>query len=371
VRRVVGSGAVDDTALRQAVARAVGGGVGVARALLEAGAVEPELMRQAATDQIVDAVFDLLRWPNGDFSFGMGEENPDDVGLAVTTEQVVGDATSRRDAWESLSRLIPSPDVVLTMPVVLPEETSLDPDAWALLALIDGARSVGDIVDVSGAGQYTVVSTLAALIQRGLVVLRDEETPDHVALVRRRQQLLAPLEAGAAPAEPAAQPAAETEHVAPVGVPHGTAVVPGSTVPATAGGPSVPQAPAVPNPVPAGVPAAPAAAVASGAPGPLAGAHSPQGVVPPRPEPFLPKRDVDHPEPGAAPGFAAPSGTGPTGAPPAGPPPVGGLSSGGATPGGTAGVATAAAPAPEGAIERDPTVNRSLMLRLIAGVRGL
>jgi hypothetical protein len=370
-RRLVGLGAADDAALRRAVERATADGAGVARALLEAGAVDAALVQRLALEQAIDAVFDLLRWPNGDFSFGMGEENPDDVGLAVTTEQVVSDATSRRDAWESLSRLIPSPDVVLTMPVVLPEETSLEPEAWALLALIDGARSVGDIVDVSGAGQYTVVSTLAALIQRGLVVLRDEETPDHVALVRRRQQLLAPLEGGAAPAELAAQPVAETEHVAPVGVPQGTAVVPGSTVPATAGGPSVPQAPAVPNPAPTGVPAAPAAAVASGAPGPLAGAHSPQGVVPPRSEPFLPKRDVDHPEPGAAPGFAAPSGAGPTGAPAAGPPPVGGLSSGGAIPGGTPGVATAAAPAPEGAIERDPTVNRSLMLRLIAGVRGL
>jgi len=50
----------------------------------------------------------------------------------------------------------------------------------------------------------------------------------------------------------------------------------------------------------------------------------------------------------------------------------GGLSSGtagGAN--GVAGAATAAAPAGESAIERDPTVNRSLMLRLIAGVRGL
>ena len=34
-------------------------------------------------------------------------------------------------------------------------------------------------------------------------------------------------------------------------------------------------------------------------------------------------------------------------------------------------MATAAAPVSDGAIERDPTVNRSLMLRLIAGVRGL
>jgi hypothetical protein len=39
---------------------------------------------------------------------------------------------------------------------------------------------------------------------------------------------------------------------------------------------------------------------------------------------------------------------------------------------GPAGSAAAAvAPSAEAAIERDPTVNRSLMLRLIAGVRGL
>jgi len=50
----------------------------------------------------------------------------------------------------------------------------------------------------------------------------------------------------------------------------------------------------------------------------------------------------------------------------------GGLSSGAAGGlSGAAGAATATAPAGEGAIERDPTVNRSLMLRLIAGVRGL
>ena len=38
------------------------------------------LVQRLALEQAVDAVFDLLRWPNGDFAFGMGEENPDDVG---------------------------------------------------------------------------------------------------------------------------------------------------------------------------------------------------------------------------------------------------------------------------------------------------
>ena len=53
-----------------------------------------------------------------------------------------------------------------------------------------------ELVDLTGSGQYAVVSTLAALVQRGLLEVRDEsaEADDHVAVVVRRQRLLAPLE---------------------------------------------------------------------------------------------------------------------------------------------------------------------------------
>lgn len=391
-RRLVGLGAADDAALRRAVERGASEGAGVARALLEAGGVDSSLVKRLALEQAVDAVFDLLRWPNGDFAFAMGEENPDDVGLAVSADKVVADATARRDSWESLSRLIPSPEVVLTMPVVQPDgAASLAPDEWALLSLIDGERTVGVLVDVSGAGQFTVVSTLASLVQRGLLILRDEDGPDHVTLVRRRQQLLAPLEGGTAAAVDQSTTAAPAN---PAQVP----IVPGANVPATAGGPTSPQSPGGGAPTPPAGPVTPAdptyqtpaaAAAQATEPGVLPGAHDPASVVPPRPEPFMPKRVVDHPEPGRAPGFAAPataganagvsgaaaqgssgpsagtSGPGVSTNPSASAPQMSGAATG------TAGVATAAAPASEAAIERDPTVNRSLMLRLIAGVRGL
>jgi hypothetical protein len=58
-------------------------------------------------------------------------------------------------------------------------------------------------------------------------------------------------------------------------------------------------------------------------------------VTPQRPEPFLPPRRPEHPEPMAA------------------------VAGGGAT------------AALSAAIERDPSVNKSMLLRLIAGVRGL
>ncbi|MFL6179215.1 MAG: DUF4388 domain-containing protein [Actinomycetes bacterium] len=377
-RRLVGLGAADDAALRRAVERCTSEGAGVARALVEGGAIDAALVQRLALEQAVDAAFDLLRWPNGDFAFAMGEDNPDDVGLSVPADQVVADATARRDSWDALSRLIPSPEVVLTMPVVLPEgAAAIAPDEWALLSLIDGRRSVGVLVEVSGAGQFTVVSTLATLLQRGLLVLRDEESPDHVELVRRRQQLLAPLEVGVAQSAPDQK---QDQPQAPV--------VPSAAVPATAGGPlgatggpgaaqpgqqSMPAAPASGETLPQ----APAAQVAQagdpGDPGVLPGAHAPAAVVPPRPEPFMPKRVVEHPEPTRAPGFAAPAASSPSGsvAATAAGSTSGGVSGAGSTSGGVAGVATAAAPAGETAIERDPTVNRSLMLRLIAGVRGL
>ena len=360
-RRIVGLDACDDAALRRAVERATAEDVGVARALAEAGAVDPDLLNRLALEETIDSVFDLLRWTDGDFAFGVDESNPDDVGLAVAAEHVVAEATARRETWDAVSRIIPSPEVILTMPVVVAEPPAVGRDEWALLALVDGHRSVGELVEVSGAGQFAVVSTLATLVQRGMLVLQDDDSPDHVTRVRRRQLLLAPLET----AEPAPDPvlAASQTADAPAevvvagspaaGVTVDTAVV----VPVT---PTAPTAPPIGQPGATEVPQAPAAAAAlatsiqdpAEAQPPLGGAHDPINVVPPRPEPFMPKRVVDHPEPARS-GFSAP----------VSPPSVVSATSQGA--------AAAAQPMAETAIERDPTVNRSLMLRLIAGVRGL
>jgi len=330
-RRLVGCGAVDDQALADAIGTATNGeGRGVVGALLEAGSVDADLVRQAATDQTVDAVFDLLRWSRGDFAFVVDQPNPDDVGITLPIEATLADAEARRTGWESASQVVPSPGAVLVMPVVLAADPVLSCEEWSLLALVDSRRSVSDLVDLTGSGQYAVVSTLAALVGRGLLEVRSADRDgadenDHVATVVRRQQLLAPLEAFVPEVETSAP--AEVEAVVEV-----TAVVDAEDE---------------------------AAAPEEHQPVMLGGAHVPQDVVPPRPEPFLPKRQADfdeHDTSRSAHPLPAQAGPG----------------SSGAQLGDVVG-ATVTAPDPEASamIERDPNVNRSLMLRLIAGVRGL
>ena len=175
-RRLVGSGTLTDEALADAIQVALSGeGVGVVRALLDQGAVDAELLRVAAGDQSVDAVFDLLRWQNGDFAFVMDEGNPDDVGVSMSVEAVLADAEARRASWDSVSQVVPSPQAVLAMPVVLPADPQVSREEWSLLALVDGRRTVTELVDLTGSGQYAVVSTLAALVTRGLLEVRAED----------------------------------------------------------------------------------------------------------------------------------------------------------------------------------------------------
>ena len=362
-RRIVGLGACDDAALRRAVERAATENVGVARALAEGGAVDAAVLTQLALEQVVDAVFDLLRWLEGDFSFSVDEENSDDVGLAVPAEQIVAEANSRRETWDAVSRVIPSPEVVLEMPVIVPEGPTITREEWSLLALIDGHRTVGELVEVCGSGQFAVVSSLASLVQRGMLNIHDEDSPDHVTSVRRRQLLLAPLETGQVTAtDPVTAPVPATgPATGPTTVPTTAEEATAASIAGAGAELTVPLQPAIAHrPPPAAV--APAAAEApSGAV--IGGAHQPINVVPPRPEPFLPKRDVDHPEPARG-GFAAAASSPATHPTPATAPPMSSGMSGG-------GAAAATQPVGESAIERDPTVNRSLMLRLIAGVRGL
>ena len=346
VRRLVGSGAVDDAALRAAVARSVADGTGLARALLEAGAVDPELVAQAASDQAIDAVFDVLRWPDGDFGFDLAAQDLDDVGIVLDHQRVLLEAKARAQAWTQLEVLVPGLDSVLSVPVVLHHDPEVTRDEWALLALVDGRRRLRDLVELTGCGEFAVTTTLAQLVQRGLLHVRDAAQPDHVTVVERRMAMLASVESTDEAEAPTVAPEPEQHHVAGPGALGMSAAAALAAARAAQG---LPQ-PGVPGPGTVGRPVR-------------------REVVPPRPEPFLPGRRPDHPEP-AEPVAPAMHQTVAHSAPPR-TSPGGGAMTEGATARALMEPTSLTDPVAEGAIERDPAVNRSLLLRLIAGVRGL
>jgi hypothetical protein len=331
-RRIAGSGAVDDDALTDAVARVADDPeVGIARALRDAEDIEDDSLRAVVAEHIVDTVFDLLRWEDGDFEFVQDEPNADDVGVTRPVDDIVTEARARLESWSSVEKHIPTPDTVLAVALAPDSEPSVSRDDWALLALVDGRRTVADIVELCGRGEYSVVVALAELVSRELL---EVDKGDGVSALTRRQQLLGTLE-NSRVSEPEPELRAVPD---PVDDDSGS----GGQDAAIELAPEASTAPALTQVVEDIVMNVSLDdGTDDNAPAQRFGRQSGtsrdlSAVTPQRPEPFIPQRAPDHPEPALA---------------------VGG------------GVATAAATAH--AIERDPSVNKSLLLRLIAGVRGL
>ena len=388
-RRLVATVAIGDAELNAAVERAAVNGIGVARALLDAGAVDLDFLRNLVAEQAVDAVFDLLRWTEGDFSFTVDEPGPDDVGFALGVEPLVNDARSRLESWDHACRVIPSPETVLALPVALREDLHVTRGEWAMLALVDGSRNVADLVALAGRGDYAVVSQLAALIERGLVSVRTPDAEEGALALARRHAILARLETGAA--DPIIEVRDREVRAVEQAPSTGFAPLP----PVFGGSPRTPDRSGsrATDSTDAAVASADAAiadngfadatmeelspistvasvlaAAANGDPSPFARTQAPvrsdenraahlvadtrTAVTPARPEPFMPRRRPEFPDDGARTALMRPT-----------------ASSGGSTALATAASADSADHA--GHIERDPSVNKSLLLRLIAGVRGL
>jgi hypothetical protein len=193
-RRLVGNAVIGVDDLAAAVERASRSRVGIARALLDAQAVDADVLQSMVREQAVDAVFDLLRWSDGDFSFVIDEPALDDIGVQLAVDDLVAQARGRLDAWEHACQVIPAPDTVLTLPISVREDPHLSRAEWALLALVDGRRSVADLVALAGQGDFAVVSALAGLVERGLLVVRTHDGDEGALALVRRQAILAELE---------------------------------------------------------------------------------------------------------------------------------------------------------------------------------
>ena len=348
-RRLVGAGLVDDDALEEAVSVVASGeGVGLAKVLSDLGAVDDNELRGAAVEHANDAVFELLRWPDGAFSFVVDEADPDDLGVTLAVDDIVAEGRRRLDHWPTLTATVPSTRAVVSVAPAPEAEPTLTRDEWALLSLIDGRRSVGDIVELSGRGEYAVVAALAALVERGLVSATEVAGADPLA---RRQALLGQLEG--APAPTLAPGPALAEVTAPQQAPPTPSQRPMHVA-------FVREEPMGDQPIGAAGPVVEEVAAR------LAGIPARPAAIPERPEPFTPTRQPDHAE--EAPSYAR--ALSPLGASPSAHLPTATAASVGAVHG-SAAMQPAAAPETSSLIERDPSVNKSLLLRLIAGVRGL
>ena len=175
--------------LRQALESTSPDTARIGEILMAHGAITRGDLEQALTEQALEEIYDLFGWD--DARFELREEKPPAVenARAVSITAVVLEAVRRVDEQRKARRIISSREMIpMRARLSLPEDDpSLDPHVVRHIGgLIDGRRTVADILRESPYPEFAVEVTLSGLIERGVLKLFERREERLRTVVIRR-----------------------------------------------------------------------------------------------------------------------------------------------------------------------------------------
>ncbi|HVG44967.1 MAG TPA: DUF4388 domain-containing protein [Longimicrobium sp.] len=138
--------------------------------LVRRGHITREQLQHQIRIQIEEAVYFLFTWNQGSFQFEP-DQRPEEGAMLVSInpENLLLEGARRIDEWSLVEKKIPSLELVFQVDRSKAiEGFELSDEQRKIQPLVDGKRSVQDIIDDSGMVEFDVGKALFGLIQAGL-----------------------------------------------------------------------------------------------------------------------------------------------------------------------------------------------------------
>ena len=137
--------------------------------VVEARLAEQQVVLNALYAQIHELVYEVFRYETGRFKFEplSGEAFPK-VSVQLPADEVMLNILRMVDEWPEIEKKAPSPIMVLQKSGSLEEHGIELSDAHdAVYRLVNGSRSVQEIIDMSLVGKFATLEILASLLEGG------------------------------------------------------------------------------------------------------------------------------------------------------------------------------------------------------------
>lgn len=147
--------------------------------VIESGAVTKGEIEQALRDQVSEEIYELFAWESARFYFAEAETDalPNGAGplSSVTLDanmiSLMVEAARRVDELKLIRSEIPVDRLIPQRTGAKASVDDLSTAAREILALLDGKRSIDDLVRISNYPKFTVLHSLYDLKHRGMVLL--------------------------------------------------------------------------------------------------------------------------------------------------------------------------------------------------------
>jgi hypothetical protein len=148
--------------------------------LVDIGATTSKEVDRYLRQQIESAVFELMSWQEGYFSF---EEQARDVlpaarRIAVSTESLLMEGARRIDEWSRIADTIPHAGMIADLASVREDrddggsQLDLLPHEWQVLTMIDGARDLRSIAAALSRDEFEIAKVAYGLVRTGVIEVR-------------------------------------------------------------------------------------------------------------------------------------------------------------------------------------------------------
>jgi hypothetical protein len=155
--------------------------------------------------QVYETIYDLFWWEEGEFNFDLKlVESYKKIPFGLSTEQVLLTILRMVDEWSEIEKKVFSPHLVFRKAqggeeesveaLALPDDLKrgLTSEQELIYKLVDGTRTVQDIIDRSLLGKFNASEILSYLLEVGLIEIASVQTPSlakKVGMINFREAL--------------------------------------------------------------------------------------------------------------------------------------------------------------------------------------
>jgi len=150
--------------------------------LVEEGVLSRSRLEEYIRHQAEEAVYTLFTWTQGSFYFEV-DQYPDEgeVLLSINPESLLLEGARRVDEWGLIEKKIPTFDLLFEVEADRVREAGVEltSEQERILPLLDGTRTIQELIDETGLGEFAVGKALYGLIQAGFAhrVGRRQKSP--------------------------------------------------------------------------------------------------------------------------------------------------------------------------------------------------
>lgn len=177
-------GKISKTDLERAITLHKQTGRQLGTTLIDMNLFSKEEIAECLKLQIEEIVYNLFSWKEGDFIFHEGAVPKNTQFLIeLNTMNVIMEGTRRIDEWMEIQKVLPEDNALLNIiksPKVNRDEVTLSLDEFKMLALINGERTLPDLINLSSMGEFVSCRAVYRLVTGKLVEVVGKKDDENV-----------------------------------------------------------------------------------------------------------------------------------------------------------------------------------------------